>query len=129
MDFSSVVLLFGALLLAVVLLLAIWWIVIRRKTAKIAPNQVPPDSLAAESQAKFEPNEKLASLAGDQIKEQVKQRLKSNPDLVDVKIEFATGPDESLVISVNDQSHTEIDEISDDRIRAAIAEAVESFDR
>ena len=67
MDFSSVVLLFGALLLAVVLLLAIWCIVIRRKTAKIAPNQVPPYSLAAESLSKFEPTEKLVSLASDPI--------------------------------------------------------------
>jgi hypothetical protein len=59
----------------------------------------------------------------------VKQRLASYPYLADVKLDFATGPDESLVIWVNDQSYINIDRIPDDRMRAAISEAVETFNR
>lgn len=129
MDFSSVVLWLGALLLAVVLLLAIWWAVVRRRTAEIERGEVPPGSLAAVSPAKFEAGEKSASLASEQIEELVKQRLTSYPDLADVRIDFATGPDEARVIWVNDQSLTDIDQIPDNRIRAAISEAVETFNR
>jgi len=129
MDFSSVVLLFGALLLTVVLLLVIWGVMVRRRTANIERRVARPESPAAAPHAKFEADERFASLTGEQIEDQVRQRLKSYPDLTDVKIDFATGPDESLVIWINDRSHTDIEQIPDDRIRAAISEAVESFDR
>ncbi|MCZ6531297.1 MAG: hypothetical protein O6949_13370 [Chloroflexi bacterium] len=66
---------------------------------------------------------------GEQIEEMVKQRLASYPDLADVKLDFATGPDESPVIWVNDQSHTDIDQIPDNRMRAANSETVETFNR
>ncbi len=65
----------------------------------------------------------------NKIEEMVKQRLASYPDLADVKLDFATGPDESLVIWVNDQSHTDLDRIPDNRMRAANSETVETFNR
>jgi len=129
MNFSSVVILLGALLLAVVILLVIWGVVIRRKTAEIKRNEVPPESLSAVSEAKFEAGEKFASLASEQVEELVKERLQAFPDLADVKIDFATGPDEALVVWIDDQSHPDIEKIPDERIRAAITEAVETFNR
>ena len=129
MDFSNVVGLLAALLIGIVILIVIWAIVVRRRTAEIEAGEVPPESLSAVSEAKFEADELPASLVSEQIEEMVKQRLASYPDLADVKLDFATGPDESLVIWVNDQSYTDIDRIPDDRMRAAISEAVETFNR
>jgi hypothetical protein len=129
MDVSNVVGLLAALLIGIVILVVIWAIVVRRRTAEIEAGEVLPESLSAVSEAKFEADELPASLVSEQIEEMVKQRLASYPDLADVKLDFATGPDESLVIWVNDQSYINIDRIPDDRMRAAISEAVETFNR
>ena len=129
MDFSNVVGLLGALLIGIVILAVIWAMVVRRKTAQVEAGEAPPESLSAVSEAKIEADELPASLVGEQIEEMVKQRLASYPDLADVKLDFATGPDESLVIWVNDQSYTDMDRIPDDRMRAASSETVETFNR
>ena len=129
MDFSNVVGLLAALLIGIVILAVIWAMVVRRKTAQVEAGELPPESLSAVSDAKIEADELPASLVGEQIEEMVKQRLASYPDLADVKLDFATGPDESLVIWVNDQSYTDMDRIPDDRMRAASSETVETFNR
>ncbi len=129
MDLSNVVGLLIGLLIGIVLLLVIWAIVVRRRTKEIDEGELPPESLEAVSDAKIEPNEQAASLVSEQIEQMVKQRLASYPDLADVKLDFATGTDESLVVWVNDQSYTDIDQIPDERIRSAISEAVETFNQ
>ncbi len=129
MDLSNIVGLIVGLLIGIILLLVIWAIVVRRRTKEIEEVELPPESLNAVSEAKIEPNEQAASLVSEQIEEMVKQRLASYPDLADVKLDFATAPDESLVVWVNDQSYSDIDQIPDDRIRSAISEAVETFNQ
>jgi len=129
MDLSNVVGLLVGLLVGIILLLVIWAIVIRRRTKKIEEGELSPESFNAVSEAKIEPNEQAASLVSEQIEEMVKQRLSSYPDLADVKLDFATGSDESLVVWVNDQSYSDIDQIPDERIRSAISEAVETFNQ
>jgi len=129
MDLSNVVGLLVGLLIGIVLLLVIWAIVVRRRSKEIEGDELPPESLDAVSEAKIEPDEQVASLVSEQIEEMVKQRLASFPDLAGVKLDFATGPDESLVVWVNDQSYSDIDQIPEDRIRSAISEAVETFNQ
>ena len=129
MDLSNIVGLLVGLLIGIVLLLIIWAIVVRRRTKEIEEGELHPESLDAVSEAKIEPNEQAASLVSEQIEEMVKQRLASYPDLAEVKLDFATAPDESLVVWVNDQSYSDIDQIPDDRIRSAISEAVETFNQ
>ena len=129
MVFSGVVGLLAALLVGLVLLLVIWAIVVRRRTVEIEAGKVPPESLGAVSEAKIEADELPAALVSEQIEEMVKQRLASYSDLADVKLDFATGPDESLVIWVNDQSYSDIEKIPDHRIRSAISESVEAFNQ
>ena len=129
MDLSNIVGLLAGLLIGVVVLLVIWAIVVRRRTEEIEESEMPPGSLDAVSEAKFEPDERAASLISEQIEEMVKQRLVAYPDLADAKLDFATGPDESLVVWVNDQSYSDIDQIPDDRIRSAISEAVKTFNQ
>ena len=129
MDLSNVVGLIVGLLIGIILLPVIWAIVVRRRTKEIEEGELPPESLNAVSEAKIEPNEQAASLVSEQIEEMVKQRLASYPDLADVKLDFATGTDESLVVWVDDQSYSDIDQIPDERIRSAISEAVETFNQ
>ncbi len=129
MDLSNIVGLIVGLFIGIILLLVIWAIVVRRRTKEIEEVELPPESLNAVSEAKIEPNEQAASLVSEQIEEMVKQRLASYPDLADVKLDFATAPDESLVVWVNDQSYSDIDQIPDDRIRSDISEAVETFNQ
>ncbi len=129
MDLSNIVGLLVGLLIGILVLLALWAIWVRRRTEEIEEGELPTDSLDAVSEAKFDPDEQVASLVSEQIEEMVKQRLASYPDLADVKLDFATGADESLVVWVNSQSYSDIDQIPDDRIRAAISEAVETFNQ
>jgi hypothetical protein len=129
MDLSNVIAVLVGLLLGIVALLVIWVAVVRRRTAAIEESEIPPESMDAVSEAKFEPNEKAASLVSEQIEEMVKQRLAAYPDLANVKLDFATGTDKSLEVWVNDQNYADIDQIPDDRIRSAISEAVESFNQ
>jgi len=129
MEISDLIGLLVALLIGFIVLLVIWAIVVRRRTAEIEEGEVSPESLDAVSEAKIEPGEQRASLVSEQIEEMVKLKLASYPDLADVKLDFATGPDESLVVWVNDKSYADINQIPDDRIRSAISEAVESFNQ
>jgi hypothetical protein len=129
MDLSNIVGLLVGLLVGILVLLALWAILVRRSTEEIEGGEMPPESLDAVSEARFDPGEHAASLISEQIEEMVKQSLASYPDLADVKLDFATGADESLIVWVNNQSYSDIDQIPDDRIRSAISEAVETFNQ
>ncbi len=129
MDLSNIAGLLVGLLIGILVLLALWAILVRRRTEEIEGGEMPPESLDAVSEAKFDPDEQVASIISEQIEEMVKQRLASYPDLADVKLDFATGADESLVVWVNNQSYSDLDQIPDDRIRSAISEAVETFNQ
>ncbi|MFQ5941930.1 MAG: hypothetical protein ACE5JF_00065 [Anaerolineales bacterium] len=126
---SSVVGILAGLLIGIVLLLIVWAVLIRRRTAEVEQGELPPESLDAVKQARYEADEQPASLVSEQIEEMVKQSLASHPDLADVKLDFATGPNEGLVIWINDQSYSDLDLIPDERIRSAISKAVESFNQ
>jgi hypothetical protein len=65
MDFSNVVGLLAALFIGIAILLVIWAIVARRRTAEIEEGEVPPESLGAVSEAKFEADELPASLVSE----------------------------------------------------------------
>ena len=129
MDLSNILGLIVGLLIGIVVLLVIWAIVVRRRPKEIEAGELPSESLDAVSEAKIEPDEQVASPVSEQIEEMVKKRLASYPGLADVKLDFATGSDESLVVWVNDQSYSDIDQIPDERIRSAISEAVETFNQ
>lgn len=129
MEISTLVGLLAALLIGIVVLLAAWAVLVRRRTAEIEEGEIAPESLSAVSEAQLEAGELPASLVSEQIEEMVKQQLATYPDLTDLKLDFATGPDESLVIWINDQSYADINQIPDERVRSAISEAVESFNR
>ena len=129
MDLSNILGLLVGLVIGFVALLVIWALLVRRRTKEIEQDEIPPESLEDVSEARYDPNEQAASLISEQIEEMVKQRLASYPDLADVKLDLATGADESLVVWINDQSYSDIDQIPDERIRSAISEAVDTFNQ
>lgn len=129
MEFSTVMSLLAALVIGIVLLLVILAVVVRRRSAEIEDSADPPESFGAVSDAKYEAGELPASLVSEQIEEMVRKQLAAYPDLAELKLDFATGPDESLVIWVNDQKYADVSQIPDHRIRSAVSEAVDTFNR
>jgi len=79
--------------------------------------------------AENEPGEFIASHISEQIEEMARQLLKALPGLGDVNLDFGTGINGSLEIWVDGERYNSVEEIPDERIRRAIAEAVEKFNR
>ena len=77
--------------------------------------------------AENEPGEFIASHISEQIEEMTRQLLKALPDLGDVKLDFGTAIDGSLEIWVDGERYNSVEEIPDECIRRAIAEAVEKY--
>lgn len=73
--------------------------------------------------------ERVASPAAEQIEEMVRQRLGRFPDLAATPLDFGTGPGGELEIWVGESRYGSVEEIPDVRIRQAVAEAVEVFNR
>lgn len=71
----------------------------------------------------------LSATSSEEIEALVRFKIAKDPDLKDVRIDFATGPDESLEIWVNEIKYASVDEIPDERIRNAIQESVDDFNR
>ena len=66
---------------------------------------------------------------GQHIEEMVRERLKSYPDLENVSMDFGSGVDSSLQVWVESVRYDRIQDIPDERIRQAVADAVEEFNR
>lgn len=91
-----------------------------------------PDRLSEASPIagiKFDPDEFRASPISEQIEGMVKLRLQSYPDLSQVDLDFGTGMDGSLDIWVDGERYQAVEDVPDARIRKAIAEAVNAFNK
>jgi hypothetical protein len=76
-----------------------------------------------------EPGEFEASPISEQIEEMANRLLKAHPDLRGVNLDFGTAIEGSLEIWVNSERYSSIEEIPDERIRNAINEAVQEYNR
>ena len=90
-----------------------------------------PDRLSEAPTAgiKFDPDEFRASLISEQIEGMVKLRLQSYPDLSQVDLDFGTSMDDSLDIWVDGERYQAVEDIPDARIRKAITDAVNAFNK
>jgi hypothetical protein len=70
-----------------------------------------------------------ASFSSEKIEEMVKARLAEYPDLLQTHFDFRTSSDGMLEIVFGERTYQDVDQIPDDRVRQAIAEAVEEFNR
>ncbi len=73
--------------------------------------------------------ERQAAAASEAIEDLVNQKLEAIPGLANTRVDFGTLPDGSLEIWVGDERYTSVEEIRDQRIRQAVAEAVATFNR
>jgi len=100
---------------------------IKRQKLKETPEWLSGMKSVAETED--EPGEFEASPIGEQIEEMARQLLKLHTDLGEVNLDFGTAMDGSLEIWVNSERYSSIEEIPDERIRNAINEAVDKFNR
>jgi hypothetical protein len=106
--------------------LLISWRVLMRRTHKLLET---PESLEQVADARIDPEERASAIISEQIEEMVRQKLVGFQDLAETKIDFATAADGSLEIWVAGERFADATHIPDQRIRDAIIESVEIFNR
>ena len=74
-----------------------------------------------------ESDELQASTVSEKIEDIVNHKLREYSDLRDVVIDFGTSLDGSLEIWIDSERYLDVEDVPDERIRKAIAEAVEDF--
>jgi len=73
--------------------------------------------------------DRQASFSSEQIEEMVKSKLAEHADLFDTHFDFRTSPDGMLEIVFGERTYHDVNQIPDERVRRAIAEAVTEFNR
>ena len=116
------------LLIAIALggILVVWSLARRVRSQRSFPD---PPSLSQVADARIEEGEARAALVSEQIEEMVKEKLSEYSDLHGKQLDFGTSSDGSLDITFEGESFSSIETIPDERIREAIAAAVEKFNR
>lgn len=125
MPLADVISIIIGLAIGVVFLLFVWRVLLKRSRRPVDL----PKSLEQVSQAHLDPDERPSAIVSEQIEEMVREKLAGDQDLTEVKVDFATAADGSLEIWIGEKRYSSADEVPDERIRSAISEAVESFNR
>lgn len=115
------------LLAVVVLVILVILMFLARK--RMSLEESAPATMNAVSDARIEQGEFQASLIGEQIEEMVRERLAKDPTTEEVTFDLGTAEDGSLEIWIDGKRYVSVAEIPDDRIRAAVEQAVEEFNR
>ena len=71
----------------------------------------------------------MASPAAEAIEALAQAKLSKHADLAGIRLDFGTAESGGLEVWVGSERYGAVDEIPDERIRAAIAAAVEEFNR
>ena len=128
MSLASNPMTFAIIILVVLLLLLLgaYFLSSRRPSKVMTQNDEPTwvGGLKAVSSG-----EEIASPAAETIEALAQERLQKHADLAGIKLDFGTGTGGDLEIWVDSERYTSIDAIPDERIRAAIHEAVEAFNQ
>jgi len=113
------------LLLAVLvvgLVFVAWGIILSyRRRPEGGERHVPPSAAGA---AELE-----AAVVSEAIEDLVNRKLAEMPALAGRRVDFGTAADGSLEIWVGDERYASVDAIRDPRIRQAVRDAVEAFNR
>ncbi|RPJ22476.1 MAG: hypothetical protein EHM33_23415 [Chloroflexi bacterium] len=131
-----------------VIMLVIWGLTVlsarrvnlTRRADDQKPNWIrtdPPLETIAATQADGEgvtlydhdPGERVAAPFAEQIEDMLRAQMSSDPYLQSYEIDFGTGPDGGLEIIVGDKRYTSIEQIPDERLRAAISQAVATYNQ
>ncbi len=120
------VLIAGVGVLMIILLALQWWRA-RRVLAQLPEEERKYAALVAD--ARIEEGERPSSLVAEQIEEMVKASLAADPELGSVRFDLGTAPDGTLEIWIDERAYTSVKDIPDPRIRQAIEEAAEEWNR
>jgi hypothetical protein len=76
-----------------------------------------------------DPGEELAAPFAEQIEDIVRSRLENDPELKAVKIDFGTGPDGGLMISLDGKQYPSVELIADERMKTLIKTAIATYQK
>ena len=107
-------------------LFVVWNLIVRSRRSRGFKSG---EALEAIMDAQLDEGERRATIISEQIEEMVKAILETEGTKIESEIDFATASDGSLEIWIDDVSYTEVEEIPDLRIRDAVKQAVEDFNR
>ena len=119
-------------ILGVVIVLIVGLLMIWRASTSLAPEEQEThldrlDPLLAD--ARLDDGEEQASPSSEEIEGMVQIQLAQYPDLAGQVIDFGTAADGSLEIWIGGKRYENVSDIPDVRVREAIAEAVDKFNR
>lgn len=127
MTTNQLVIVAVALVVILALLLVLWVFLSRNRMKQDPP--YAPESLEALDDVRIDQGERVASPVSEEIESLVQNQIRTHPDLAGHQVDFATGPDESLVIWLDGVAYHGVDDIPDERIRQAIKTAVAEFNK
>ena len=128
MDAQTIfIVILGVLIVLIVGLLMIW-----RASTSLAPEEQEThldrlDPLLVD--ARLDDGEEQASPISEEIEGMVQKQLAQYPDLAGQVIDFGTAADGSLEIWIGGKRYENVSDIPDVRVREAITEAVNKFNR
>jgi hypothetical protein len=125
-DFSQLATVAIMTAVSLLFLFVVWNLIVRSRRSRGFKSG---EALEAIMDAKLDEGERRATILSEQIEEQVKAILEADGTTMDIKVDFATAMDGSLEIWIDDARFTEIEDIPNEKIRAAIKQAVEDFNR
>jgi hypothetical protein len=73
--------------------------------------------------------EKLASPFAEQIEDIVRAKMKADPALKSVEIDFGTAPDGGVEIILGEKAYTDIEQIPDERVKAIIKQSIHDYNQ
>jgi hypothetical protein len=96
----------------------------------------PPETIAAaqsdgEGMALYDhkEGENEAAAFAEQIEDILQAQLSADPYLSSYKVDLGTGSDGGLEIRIGDQRYSDVKQIPDERLRAAIGQAVATYNQ
>ena len=128
MDAQTIfIVILGVVIVLIVGLLMIW-----RASTSLAPEEQEThldrlDPLLVD--ARLDDGEEQASPISEEIEGMVQKQLAQYPDLAGQVIDFGTAADGSLEIWIGGKRYENVSDIPDVRVREAITEAVDKFNR
>ena len=126
MDFLSLMTIVLIIAFVLLLVLIVWGALARRRAEASVDKR---RTIGAIKDARLDEGERLASPISEQIEEMVRRRLAAQGDELADGIDFGTGADGSLEIWVEGRCYSTPDEIRDNKVRQAVQDAVEEFNR
>jgi hypothetical protein len=145
METSSII---ATIIIVLIVMVAIW-VLLLRSSRRVRLTQTPegqkpewmrtsppPETMAATladgegtTLYDYDKGENVAAPFAEQIEDILQAQLSTDPHLRSYDVDLGTAPDGGLEIRVGDQRYTDVAQIPDEHLRAAIARAVAAYNQ